>query len=150
MRGAGLFWRRHAAMAAILLLLGGCSDFGLRDEAEAPADIPQIASQIPNNPVAGARVGDMPGYPPDQDTALDKIDEIKGHAGNRPPWSAAAVQGYPIKFLPTVKDPRSAREGLDRHPIPASFKPGSHSLADLVADREWRKRTSEMLKRLFR
>ncbi len=85
-----------------------------------------------------------------QDTALDKIDEIKGHAGNRPPWSAAAVQGYPIKFLPTVKDPRSAREGLDRHPIPASFKPGSHSLADLVADRDWRKQTSEMLKRLFR
>ncbi len=92
----------------------------------------------------------MPGNPPDQDTALGKIDEIKGHARNRPHWSAAAVQGYPIKFPPTAKDPRSAREGLDRHPIPASFKPGSHSLADLVADREWCKRTSEMLKRLFR
>ncbi len=145
-----MFWQRHAAMAAILLLLDGCSDFGLQDEAEAPADILQIASQIPNSPVAGARVGVMPGYPPDQDTVLGRIDEIKDHAGNRPHWSAAAVQGYPIKFPPTVKDPRCAREGLDSHPIPASFKPGSHSLADLVADREWRKQTSEMLKRLFR
>ncbi len=145
-----MFWQRHAAMAAILLLLGGCSDFGLRDEAEAPADIPQIASQIPSSPVAGARLGVMPGYPPDPNTALGKIDEIKGYAGNRPHLFVAAGQVYPVKIPPTVKDPRPAREGLDRHPIPASFKPGSHSLADLVADREWRKRTSEMLKRLFR
>jgi hypothetical protein len=56
----------------------------------------------------------------------------------------------PIKIPPTVKDLRPARDGLDRHPIPASFKPGSRSLADLVADGEWRKRTSEMLKRLYR
>ncbi len=145
-----MFWQRRAAMAASLRLLGGCSDFGLWNEAEAPADIPQIASQIPNSPVAGARLGVMPGFPPDQDTALGKIDEIKGYAGNRPHWPAAAVQVTPIKIPPTVKDLRPARDGLDRHPIPASFKPGSRSLADLVADGEWRKRTSEMLKRLYR
>lgn len=145
-----MFWQRHAAMAAILLLLGGCSDFGLWDEAEAPADLPQIASQIPNSPVAGARLGVMPGYPPDQDTALGRIDEIKAFAGNRLHWPAAPVQVSPIMIPPTVKDLPPAREGLDRHPIPASFKPDSRSLADLVADREWRERTSEMLKRLYR
>ncbi len=145
-----MFWQRHAAMAAILLLLGGCSDFGLRDEAEASPDIPQIANQIPNSPVAGAQLGVMPGYPPDQDSALGRIDEIKAFAGNRLHWPAAPVQVSPIMIPPTVKDLRPARDGLDRHPSPASFMPDSRSLADLVADREWRKRTSEMLKRLYR
>ena len=49
----------------------------------------------------------------------------------------------------TLKDLLPQPQVLDLQPIAAAFGPGSFSLADLIADRDWRKRTSETLDRLF-
>ncbi len=64
-------------------------------------------------------------------------------------FCSAAVQGPPIERDPTFVDLRPRRQVLDLQPMAAAFGPGSFSLAKLIADRDWRKRTSETLNRLF-
>ena len=92
----------------------------------------------------------LPGYLSDQDVAPSRSELIRGFIGSpsvRPP--TAAVQVRPIKRRPTLKDLLPRRQILDLQPIAAAFEPSSYTLADLISDRDWRKRTSGTLNRLF-
>ncbi len=147
-----LLCQRIAATAAILLLLGGCSFFGFWDEPETPADVPKIGSHGPGGPLEGSQLAALPGYLSDQDVAPSRTEAIRGFLGSpsrRPTRATAAVQVRPIERELTFKDLLPRRQVLDLQPMAAAFEPGSYSLADLIADRGWRKRTSETLNRLF-
>lgn len=156
-----MLYLRVAATAAILLLLGGCSFFGFWDAPETPAEVLKIDSQGPGGPLEGTQWAALPGYLSDQDVAPSGIEAIRGFIGVpsvRPPrWPmrpTAAVQARPIQVRPierhlTFKDLLPQRQLLDLQPIAAALQPRSHSLAELIADRDWRKRTSETLNRLF-
>ncbi len=152
-----MLYQRIAATAAILLLLGGCSFFGFGDAPETPAEVPKIDSQGPGGPLEGTQLAALPGYQSDQDVAPSRIAVFRGFIGNpprRPARATVAVRVRPIQVRPikrhlTFKDLLPRRQILDLQPIAAAFEPGSYSLADVIADRDWRKRTSETLNRLF-
>ena len=90
-----------------------------------------------------------------QDVAPSRIEAIRGFVGSpsvrpiRLMRPTAAVQSRPTERELTFKDQLPRRQVLDLQPMPAALQPGSHSLADLIADRDWRKRTSDKLNRLF-
>lgn len=151
-----MLYQRIAATAAIFLLLGGCSFFGFWDAPETPVDAPKIDSQGPGGPLEGTQLAALPTYQSDEDVAPGRIEAIRGFVGSpprrptrRPARITAAVQVRPIKRHLTLKDLLPRRQILDLQPIAAGFESGSYSLADLIADRDWRKRTSETLNRLF-
>ncbi len=151
-----MLYQRIAATAAILLWLGGCSFSGFWDAPETPAQGPKIDSHGPGGPPGGALEGTqlaaLPGYLSDQDMAPGRIEAIRGFIGGpsvRPTGATAAVQVRPVVREPTFKELLPRRQVLDLQPIAAALQPGSHSLADLIADRDWRKRTAETLNRLF-
>ncbi len=152
-----MLYLRVAATAAVVLLLGGCSFFGFWDAPETPAEGPKIDSQAPGGPLEGTQWAALPGYLSDQDVAPSGIEAIPGFIGSpsrRPTRPTAAVRARPIQERPserhlTFKDLLSQRQLLDLQPIAAAFQPRSHSLADLIADHDWRKRTAETLNRLF-
>jgi hypothetical protein len=152
-----LLYLRVAATAAVLLLLGGCSFFGFWDAPDTPAQGSKIDSQASGGPLAGTQLAALPGYQSDQAMAPSRVEAIPGYIGSpsvRPTRPTAAVQGRSVQVRPikrdlTFKDLLPRRQVLDLQPIAAAFQPRSHSLADLIADRDWRKRTSETLNRLF-
>ncbi len=147
-----MLYLRVAATAAVLLLLGGCSFFGFWDAPETPAQGSKIDSQASGGPLEGTQLAVLPGYQSDQSMAPSGIAAIPGYIGTpsrRPTRPTAAVQVRPIKRDLTFKDLLPRQQTLDLQPIAAAFEPRSHSLADLIADRDWRKRTSETLNRLF-
>ena len=133
-----MLYQRIAAAAAVLLLLGGCSFFGFWDEPETPAEITKIDSLGSGGPLEGSQLAALPGYLSDEDVAP---------GGTARP--SAAGRGLPIERDPTFGDLRPRRQVLDLQAMASAFEPGSFSLADLIADRDWRKRTSETLNHLF-
>ena len=147
-----LFYHRFAATAAIFLLLGGCSLFGDRDTPETPAKVPASDSQDRGGPLDGIQLAALSGYLSDQDVAPGGIAADRGIAGSRTARTlrvTAAVQLRPIAPGPTLADLLPPGQVLDLQPISAGFLPTSGSLASLIEDRDWRKRTSETLDRLF-
>ncbi len=168
-----MLYQRLAATAAILLLLGGCSFFGFWDAPEAPADAANIdiqgPGQGPGGPLEGRQLAALPGYLSDQDVAPGRIVAFRGFIGSparrptrrsaprsapRPAWAPAAVPIQPVERQLSLKDLLSRRQNvgrqiLDLQPISAGFESGTRSLAELIADRDWRLRTSETLNRLF-
>jgi hypothetical protein len=143
-----LLYLRVAAAAALVLSLASCSFFGFWSEPEAP----KLDQHSTARPLEGTQLAALPGYQSDQDVAPGRIEAIRGFVGyppRRPARVTAAVPAPPIKRRLTFQDLLPRQQVLDLQPIPASVEPGSHSLADLVADRDWRKRTSEKLSRLF-
>ncbi len=144
-----MLYLRVAATAAVLLWLGGCSFFGFWDAPEPPAQGSKIDSQAAGGPLEGTQLAALPGYQSDQAMAPSGIAAIPGYIGSPSRRPTAAVQVRPIKRDLTLKDLLPRRQILDLQPIAAAFQPGSHTLADLIADRDWRKRTSETLNRLF-
>ena len=152
-----MLYLRVAAAAAGLLLLGGCSFFGFWDAPDIPAAGPKIDSHGPGGPLEGPQLAALPGYLSDQDVAPGGIGVFRGFIGDpprSPAGATAAVRSRPIQVRPikrslTVKDLLPGRRILDLQPIAAGFEPASLTLADLIADRDWRKRTSETLNRLF-
>ncbi len=149
-----MLYQRFAAMAAVLLLLGGCSFFDFFwDQPETPAEGPKIDGQGLGGPLEGAQLAALPGYQSDRDVAPARIEAIRGFVGSpirRPDRRpVAAVQLRPIKRRLTFKDLLPGQPVLELQPISADFETGSHSLAELISDQNWRKRTSETLNRLF-
>ncbi len=152
-----LLYLRFAAMAAVFLSLGGCSFFDFWGAPEAP----KADRQITAVPAQGTQLAALPGYQTDQDVIPRRIGETTGYIGTPLRRPAAVIEAPPVKRRLTFKDllpaplsapllaPLATRPILDLQPIAASFEPGSHTLADLVADQDWRKRTSETLNRLF-
>ncbi len=147
-----MLYQRLAATAAVLLLLGGCSFFGFWDAPETPAIAPEIDSQGPGGPLEGTQLAALPTYQSDQDMVPSRVEAIRGFVGSpsrRPMRIATLGQLRPMARHLTFKDLLPRRQILDLRPISAGFESGSHSLADLIADRGWRLRTSETLNRLF-
>ena len=151
-----MLYQRIAAAAAVLLLLGGCSFFGFWDQPETPAEITKIGSLGSGGPLAGSQLAALPGYLSDEDVApggapggAAAIQGPIGEASVRPTRPSAAVQGPPIERDPTFGDLPPRRQVLDLQARAAAVEPGSFSLADLVADRDWRKRTSATLNHLL-
>ncbi len=153
-----MLYQRFAAVAAVLFLLGGCSFFGFWDAPETPAQVSKVDSQGPGSPLEGRQLAALPGYLSDQDVAPGRIEvpgriaALRGFIGRpavRPAWLKPAVQAPPIEPQPSLKDLLPRDQILDLQPIAAAFEPGSFTLADLIADRDWRKQTSETLSRLF-
>jgi len=152
-----LLYQRFAAAAAVLLLLGGCSFFGFWDAPETPADKSNIDSHGLGGPLEGTQLAALPGYQSDQNVTPGGIQVSRGFIGVpsvRPARATASIPLQPLASemtLPemTLKDLLPQPQDLDLQPIAAAFGPGSFSLADLIADRDWRKRTSETLERLF-
>ena len=147
-----MLYLRVAATAAVLLLLGGCSFFGFWDAPETPVQGSKIDSQVSGGPLEGTQVAALPGYQSDQAMAPSGMEAVPGFVGSpsrRPLRPTAAVPVPPIERDLTVRDLLPRRQTLDLQPIAAAFQPRSHSLADVIADQDWRKRTSETLDRLF-
>ncbi len=147
-----MLYQRLAATAAILLLLGGCSFFGFGDGPETPADAPKIDSQGRGGPLEGTQLAALPTYQSDQDMGPSRVEAIRGFVGSpsrRPTRIATLGQVRPMARHQTFKDLLPRRQIPDLRPISAGFESGSHSLADLIEDRDWRLRTSETLNRLF-
>ncbi len=155
-----MLYLRLAATAAILLVLGGCSFFGFWDAPDTPAEATTIGSQGFGGPLDGTQLAALPTYQSDQDVAPRGIEAIRGFIGSparrplhRPirlsAWAPAAAPLQPVERQLTLKDLLPRRQILDLQPIPAGFESGSRSLAELIADRDWRLRTSETLNRLF-
>ncbi len=156
-----MLYLRVAATAAVVLLLGGCSFFGFWDAPETPAGVPKIDSQVSGGPLEGTQVAALPGYLSDQDVAPSGIEATRGFIGSPsgrptpPTWPTAptrptaVVQGRPTKRILTFNNLLPRGQVLDLQPMASAFEPSPHSLADLIADRDWRKRTSETLNRLF-
>ncbi len=152
-----MLYLRITVAAAVLLLLGGCSFFGFWNAPETPAEGPKIDSHGPGGPLEGTQWAALSGYLSDQDVMPRRIEVFRGFIGDPPrrparataPVQVRPVQVRPIERHPTIKDLLPRRQILDLQPIAAALQPSSHSLADLIADRDWRKRTSETLNRLF-
>ncbi len=144
-----MLYLRVAATAAVLLLLGGCSFFGFWDAPETPAQDSKIDSQASGGPLEGTQLAALPGYQSDQAMAPSGIEAIPGYVGSPSRRPTAAVPVRPIQRDLTFKDLLPRRQIQDLQPMAAAFQPRSHTLADLIADHDWRKRTSETLNRLF-
>ena len=147
-----MLYQRFAAVAAVLFLLGGCSFFGFWDAPETPAQVSKVDSQGPGGPLEGRQLAALPGYLSDQDVAPGRIEVLRGFIGRpavRPARPTAAIQAPPVARRVSLKDLLPQDQVLDLQPIAAAFEPGSITLADLIADRDWRKQTSETLSRLF-
>lgn len=143
-----MLYLRVAAAAAVVLSLASCSFFGFWSEPEAP----KLDQRSTARPLEGRQLAALPGYQSDHDVAPGGVAAIRGFVGSpprRPARVTEVVQGPPIGRRLTFQDLLPQRQVLDLRPLPASFEPGTHSLADVVADRDWRKRTSEKLSRLF-
>ena len=140
-----MLYQRFAATAAILLLLGGCSFFDFWGAPETPADKSNIDSHGLGGPLEGTQLAALPGYRSDQDVTPGGIQVKRGFIGIpsvRPARTTLSIPVQPLAPEMTLKD-------LLPQPIAAAFGPHSFSLADLIVDRDWRRRTSETLDRLF-
>jgi hypothetical protein len=151
-----LLYQRLAATAAILFLLGGCSFFGFWDTPETPAEEAKIDRQGLGSPLEGRQLAALPGYQSDRDVVPSRVEANRGFVGNparrplrRLARAPAAIPVQPVERQPILEDLLPRRQILDLQPISAGFESVSLSLADLIADRDWRKRTSETLSRLF-
>ncbi len=148
-----MLYLRFAAMAAVVLSLGGCSFFDFWGAPEASKADRRSTVAPALAPPQGTQLAALPGYQTDQDVAPGWTGKTTGFIGSPARRPAAVIEAPPVKRRLTFKDllpaPLPARPVLDLQPIAASFEPGSHTLADLVADQDWRKRTSETLNRLF-
>jgi len=147
-----LLYQRFAATAAILLLLGGCSFFDFWGAPETPPDKSIIDSRGLSGPLEGTQLAALPGYRADQDVTPGGIQMNRGFIGVssiRPTRATASIPVQPLAPEMTLKDLLPQPQVLDLQPIAAAFGPNSFSLADLIADRDWRRQTSETLHRLF-
>ena len=151
-----MFYQRFAATAAALLLLGGCSFLGSLDAPESLAEVSKIDSHGTVGPLDGTQLTALPSYRSDQDVTPGGLVAVRGNVGIltvRPARSIAAIgaadQVQPLAREMNLKDLLPEPQVLDFQPIVAAFGPDSFSLADLVVDRDWRRRTSETLDRLF-
>ena len=145
-----MLYLRVAAAAAVVLSLGGCSFFGFGAAPKAPKldDRSTVSPAAPASPAGGPQLAALPGYLSDENLLPAPAETSPGFLGvspSRPKAAPARLLGRKLdltNFLPQ-------RRILDLEPIPAALTDQSITLADLVADQAWRKRTSQQLERLF-
>ena len=148
-----LLYLRVAAATAVILSLAGCSFFDFWSEPEGP----EVTQNSTVRPDARRQFAALPDYLSDQDVSPGHIEVVRGEVvrgdvatpRRRPVPATAVLQARPIERQLILGDFLPEGLVLDIRPVAASFEPGSHTLADLIADRDWRIRTSETLNRLF-
>ena len=127
---------RFAAAAALAASLAGCSFFGSSDHS---ARYQEIGSPGAAGPAQSVQLAVLPGY-------LSVEDVVPA----RPVVAAAPVRvSQPrrvLTFADLVPLPRPLRE---LKPMGTPLRAESYTLADLVEDQAWRKRTSRQLEHLF-
>ncbi len=154
---------RFVAAAALAASLAGCSFSGPSDHS--------AGYQESGGPGAAqsAQLAAPPGYLSDEDivparpagSALGLLQAVprkpSGFAG-MPPRRPALAPVRPALAPAGVSQPRRALTFADLvpprrlgelEPMAPRARAESYTLADLVADRAWRKRTSQQLERLF-
>ena len=142
-----MLYLRIAAAAAVILSLGGCSFFGFGGAPEAPT-FNDSDTVSPASPSRATQLAALPDYLSDEDLLPAVAESNPGYLGVPPPRpSAAPVTPVPRKLHLTDFLPQ--RKTLDVEPIPAALNGQSITLADLIVDQAWRKRTSQQLERLF-
>ncbi len=142
-----MLYLRIAAAAAVVLSIGGCSFFGFGGSPEAPK-IDDRGIVSPAAPTDTTQLAALPGYLSDEDLLPAAAESNPGYLGVPPPRpTVAPVRPVPRKLYLTDFLPQ--RKVLDIEPIPAALNGQSITLADLMADQAWRKRTSQQLERLF-
>lgn len=142
-----MLYLRVAAAAAVVLSLGGCSFFGFGGTPEAPK-LDEHGTVSPASPVGATQLAALPGYLSDEDLLPAAAEANPGFLGIPPPRPKAAP-ARPLGRKLDLANFLPQRRVLDLEPMPAVLNAQPTTLADLVADQAWRKRTSEQLKRLF-
>ena len=143
-----MLYLRVAAATAVILSLAGCSFFDFWSEPKGPEGFQNSTVR----PDARSQFAALPDYLSDQDVSPGQIEVVRGDIATprrRPDPVTAVLQAQPIERQLILGDFLPQGLVLDIRPSPASFEPGSHTLADLIADRDWRIRISETLNRLF-
>ncbi len=150
---------RFVAAAALAASLAGCSFF---DSSDHSARYQESGGPGAARPAQSVQLAALPGYLSDEDiaparpagsalgplqVALHKPFGFVGIPSRRPALAPVRVS-QPRRVL-TFADfvpPRPLRE---LKPIGTPLRAESYTLADLVEDQVWRKRTSRQLERLF-
>ncbi len=139
---------RFAAAAALAAALAGCSVVGSSDYSPKFQD-----SGAPDavRPAQSVRLATLPGYLSNQDTVPDKPTGFVGVPSRRP-QPAVTVAPVPVsqpRRVLTFADLVSARQRRELEPMATPLRAEPYTLADLIEDQAWRKRTSRQLERLF-
>ncbi len=144
---------RLAAAAAVVASLAGCSFFVFDNN---PAQLSQTEAGSADRPVQRLQLAALPGYLSDED--LSPVTAPMPRAGGfigAPPRRPESVSGRATPQPSTPPRTLSfaqiapAQWLADLRPIADALEPRSHTLADLMADQTWRRRTSRNLERLF-
>jgi hypothetical protein len=148
-----LLYLRIAATAAVVLSLGGCSFFGFWGTPEAPTfpEAPKFNNSdtvSPASPSRASQLAALPDYLSDEDLLPAVAESSPGYLGVLPPRPSVAP-AWPVPRKLYLTDFLPQRKTLDIEPIPAALNGQSITLADLMVDQAWRKRTSQQLERLF-
>ncbi len=137
---------RFAAAAALAASLAGCSVVGSSDPG---AKYPESDGPDVVRPAQSVRLAALPGYLSNQDTVPDKPTGFIGVPSRRPePAVAPVLVSQPRRVL-TFADLVSARQPRELEPMGTPLRAEPYTLADLIEDQAWRKRTSRQLERLF-
>ncbi len=168
---------RFVAAAALAASLAGCSFFDSGDRsakyqesggpgAARPAQSVQLAAlpgylsdqDIAPARSAGSALGLLPAVPRLLQAVPRKSSGFAGFPSRRPELAAALAPVRPALAPVRVSQPRRVLTFADfvpprplgeLQPIGTPLRAESYTLADLVEDQVWRKRTSRQLERLF-
>ncbi len=167
---------RVAAAAALVASLAGCSFFGSSDHS---AKYQESGGPDAARPAQSVRLAALPGYLSNEDivparpagSALGLLRAVPrkpfglvGIPSRRPEPAVAPVRPAVVSVRPAVapvlvSQPRrvltfadlvASRQLRELKPMATPLRAESYTLADLVEDQAWRKRTSQQLERLFR
>jgi hypothetical protein len=124
---------RFVAAAALAASLAGCSFFAPSDHS---ARYQESGGPGAARPAQSVQLAALPGYLSDQDIvpARPALAPVRVSQPRRVLTFADLIQPRPLGELKPMGTPLRAE---------------SYTLADLVEDRAWRKRTSQRLERLF-
>ncbi len=162
---------RFAAAAALAASLAGCSFSGSSDHSARYRD---IGGPSADRPAQSVQLAALPGYLSDEDIVPTrpagstpgllqavprKPSGFIGIPSRRPEPAVAAAPVRPALAPARVSQPRRAltfadlvpqrRPLWELKPMGTPLRAASYTLADLVEDQAWRKRTSQRLERLF-
>ena len=124
---------RFVAAAALAASLAGCSLFAPSDHS---ARYQESGGPGAARPAQSVQLTALPGYLSDQDIVPTR------------PALAPVRVSQPRRVL-TFADLIQPRPLGELKPMGTPLRAESYTLADLVEDRAWRKRTSQQLERLF-
>ncbi len=152
---------RFVAAAALAASLAGCSFFGFSDHSASYQD---RGGPGATRPAPSVQLAALPGYLSDEGivpgrpagSALGLLLAVPrkpsgfiGTPSRRPEPAVAPVLVRQPRRVLTFADFVPPRPLGDLEPMGTPLRAESYTLAELVEDQAWRKRTSQQLERLF-